>query len=140
MSVTKSFFVSVCLLILSAGAFAQDDKAKSTDSGSWSSGAGDSEPIKKKIEPGVWVYGRTHRFAEVGEINSFDTSPDGKTMAFGVSRGVKLFDLEKNKIVDEIKLGENEQIAGFVYVGSASEKQDDRDRPALGDVVQYWGS
>ena len=37
-----------------------------------------------------------------------------------------------------LQLGENEQVAGFVYVGTAAEKQDDRDRPALSDIVQHW--
>ena len=37
-----------------------------------------------------------------------------------------------------LDLSENEQIAGFVYVGTASEKQDDRDRPALSEIVQHW--
>jgi len=39
-----------------------------------------------------------------------------------------------------LQLKENEQIAGFIYVGTASEKQVDRDRPALGDIVQHWDS
>jgi nitroreductase len=36
-------------------------------------------------------------------------------------------------------LGEGERVAGFVYVGTASEKPEDRDRPKLGDVVRRWG-
>jgi len=35
-------------------------------------------------------------------------------------------------------LADNERIAGFVYIGEPTERQDDRDRPALGDVVSYW--
>lgn len=35
-------------------------------------------------------------------------------------------------------LGDDEQIAGFIYVGTATEKQADRDRPALGDIVTHW--
>lgn len=37
-----------------------------------------------------------------------------------------------------LQLGENERIAGFIYIGTASEKPDERDRPRLEDVVQYW--
>lgn len=35
-------------------------------------------------------------------------------------------------------LADNERIAGFVYIGSASERQEDRDRPVLNDIVSYW--
>ena len=41
-------------------------------------------------------------------------------------------------IRDVLQLGDNEQIAGFVYVGTANEKQDDRDRPMLDDIVEHW--
>jgi len=35
-------------------------------------------------------------------------------------------------------LGESEKVVGFVYIGTALERQADRDRPALADVVSYW--
>lgn len=35
-------------------------------------------------------------------------------------------------------LEENERIAGFVYVGRAAERQDDRPRPVLADIVTHW--
>lgn len=35
-------------------------------------------------------------------------------------------------------LGEAERVAGFVYIGRASEKPDERERPALADIVTYW--
>lgn len=35
-------------------------------------------------------------------------------------------------------LGENERIAGFVYVGTASERPEERDRPNLADIVTRW--
>ncbi len=35
-------------------------------------------------------------------------------------------------------LGEDETIAGFVYIGTANEAQSDRDRPVLGEIVSYW--
>ena len=37
-------------------------------------------------------------------------------------------------------LGDGERVAGFVYMGTASEKPEDRDRPKLGDVVKRWGA
>lgn len=36
-------------------------------------------------------------------------------------------------------LGDGERVAGFVYVGTAAEKPEDRDRPKLKDVVMRWG-
>lgn len=35
-------------------------------------------------------------------------------------------------------LADGEKFAGFVYIGTAIERQDDRPRPALADVVTYW--
>jgi len=35
-------------------------------------------------------------------------------------------------------LGERERVAGFVYVGTAGERQGERDRPALSDIVSRW--
>ena len=35
-------------------------------------------------------------------------------------------------------LGENERIAGFVYVGTPAEPSDERERPALSDIVSRW--
>ncbi len=35
-------------------------------------------------------------------------------------------------------LGGNERIAGFVYVGTPSEPSDERERPALSDIVSRW--
>lgn len=37
-------------------------------------------------------------------------------------------------------LGEDEKIAGFIYIGTASQQQDDRDRPALTDIVTHWNA
>jgi len=38
----------------------------------------------------------------------------------------------------ELALASNERIAGFVYVGSANARQDDRDRPVLADIVTRY--
>ncbi len=37
-----------------------------------------------------------------------------------------------------LKLADNERIAGFIYIGSEAEKQPDRDRPNLSDIVTRW--
>ena len=37
-----------------------------------------------------------------------------------------------------LELAENERVAGFIYIGTESEKQADRDRPALSDIVTRW--
>ena len=36
-------------------------------------------------------------------------------------------------------LGSNERLAGFIYVGNAREKPEDRERPALAEIVTRWG-
>jgi nitroreductase len=36
-------------------------------------------------------------------------------------------------------LAANERIAGFVYIGTAAERQEDRERPRLDDIVTRWG-
>lgn len=36
-------------------------------------------------------------------------------------------------------LAENERVAGFIYVGTASARLPDRDRPKLEDIVSQWG-
>lgn len=35
-------------------------------------------------------------------------------------------------------LADNERVAGFIYIGTATEKQPDRERPALADIVTRW--
>ncbi len=37
-----------------------------------------------------------------------------------------------------LKLAENERIAGFVYIGTAKERQADRDRPDLATITSTW--
>jgi nitroreductase len=37
-----------------------------------------------------------------------------------------------------LHLEENERVAGFIYIGTAKEKPEERDRPALADVVTTW--
>ena len=35
-------------------------------------------------------------------------------------------------------LADNERVAGFVYIGTDTAPQDDRERPALADIVTHW--
>jgi nitroreductase len=35
-------------------------------------------------------------------------------------------------------LGDNERIAGFIYIGTATERPEERERPALSDIVTRW--
>lgn len=37
-----------------------------------------------------------------------------------------------------LNLAENEKIAGFIYIGTQTERQDDRDRPDLAQIVTRW--
>jgi nitroreductase len=37
-----------------------------------------------------------------------------------------------------LKLAANERIAGFIYIGTATEQQPDRDRPQLAKIVTRW--
>lgn len=41
-------------------------------------------------------------------------------------------------IAAALGLAGNERVAGFVYVGTESEKQPDRERPELGKIVSRW--
>ena len=37
-----------------------------------------------------------------------------------------------------LSLADNERVAGFIYVGTAKEKPDERERPELADIVTSW--
>jgi nitroreductase len=39
---------------------------------------------------------------------------------------------------DALELTANERIAGFVYIGTAKERQADRERPDLGTITSHW--
>ena len=47
------------------------------------------------------IYGKSHRFAEVGQCQGFDSSPDGRTLVFAAGK-LKFFDLKENRVTDEI--------------------------------------
>lgn len=42
------------------------------------------------------------------------------------------------RVTAGLGLGANERMAGFVYIGTAIERQADRDRPDLAAIVSYW--
>jgi nitroreductase len=37
-----------------------------------------------------------------------------------------------------LRLADNERVAGFIYIGTARERQADRERPRLADIVSRW--
>lgn len=37
-----------------------------------------------------------------------------------------------------LKLAENEKVAGFIYVGTARERQEERERPDLAKIASHW--
>lgn len=41
-------------------------------------------------------------------------------------------------IAQALGLADNERVAGFVYIGSASETPEDRDRPDMTQIVSHW--
>ncbi|MGC2410284.1 MAG: nitroreductase [Methyloceanibacter sp.] len=47
---------------------------------------------------------------------------------YGYSQGVRA----------ALKLAENERVAGFVYIGTAKETPEERERPALADIAHPW--
>jgi nitroreductase len=47
---------------------------------------------------------------------------------YGYSKGVR----------EALRLAENERVAGFVYIGTAKEKPEERERPKLSDIVARW--
>jgi len=47
---------------------------------------------------------------------------------YGYSAGVR----------QALGLAENERVAGFIYIGTAKEKPDERERPVLADIVTSW--
>jgi nitroreductase len=41
-------------------------------------------------------------------------------------------------VADALGVGDNERIAGFVYIGTAAEPPEERRRPDIGDIVTEW--
>ena len=37
-----------------------------------------------------------------------------------------------------LSIADNERIAGFIYVGTPAERPEERERPALADIVTRW--
>jgi nitroreductase len=42
------------------------------------------------------------------------------------------------RVRQALRLAENERVAGFIYIGTAKGKPEERDRPALADIVTAW--
>ena len=45
----------------------------------------------------------------------------------------------EEKVCEALGGGKEDRIAGFVYIGTAAENPDERDRPSFDDVVSDWG-
>ncbi|MEM7784204.1 MAG: hypothetical protein AAF623_12685, partial [Planctomycetota bacterium] len=58
--------------------------------------------FRKQVEPGVVIYGMKNRFSDVGSVTGFDSSPDGRTLAFATAFGIKMFDLETDRVIETI--------------------------------------
>jgi nitroreductase len=43
-------------------------------------------------------------------------------------------------VKDRLGLAANERVAGFIYIGTASERPEDRERPALASIVTRYGA
>jgi len=43
-----------------------------------------------------------------------------------------------SQVCEALGLAQNERIAGFVYVGTAAVRPEDRERPVLSDIVTRW--
>lgn len=43
-------------------------------------------------------------------------------------------------VAKALHLGENERVAGFIYIGTAREAPSERERPVLSEIVQEWRS
>jgi hypothetical protein len=37
-----------------------------------------------------------------------------------------------------LKLADNERVAGYIYIGTAKERQEERDRPDLATIATHW--
>lgn len=89
-------FGVVCCLHLTekTGECFQSDDRRSHDDEAW----------VREIEPGVRLYGRVPKFAEVGQSDMFDASPDGRTIVFVSGQEIKFWDIESERIEGNIKL------------------------------------
>jgi nitroreductase len=58
-------------------------------------------------------------------------------LGYGTSWITEWYAFSKS-VADLIGLQGDEQVAGFIYIGTASETQPDRERPVLDDIVSRW--
>ena len=58
-------------------------------------------------------------------------------MGFGTSWITEWYSYSP-RVAARLGLAANERMAGFVYIGTASERQPDRERPQLASIVSHW--
>lgn len=58
-------------------------------------------------------------------------------LGFGTSWITEWYAFNRS-VATVLGLAGHEQVAGFVYIGTATEAQPDRDRPALAEIVSRW--
>ena len=56
------------------------------------------------VKPGIKRYGKIPEFAEVGQSQSFEVSPDAETLIFVSGQKLKFWDIEAGKVREEITL------------------------------------
>ena len=101
-------------LILLAVLFCQNSFVQTTAVGAMvQEDDGENVSLREEVEPGIFVFGRPHRFAEIGRAGGFDSSPDGRTLVFSGAK-LKFFDLVENKVVEEASVkGEYYQAVSY---------------------------
>ena len=72
----------------------------------------------------------TRKAKKGGKYRRFDTAADA--IRYVVE------ELPAQMVSGTILETENERVAGFVYIGTAKEKPEERERPALAAVVTQW--
>ena len=66
----------------------------------------------------------------------------GSNLSYTTGDHIAIWPTNAGKEVDRflkvLNLADNERVAGFVYIGTAKEKPDERERPKLSDIVATW--
>lgn len=68
---------------------------------------------------------------------AFNLCLAANALGYGTSWLTEWYSFSSN-VTKALGLAANERVAGFVYIGTDSAPQDDRDRPALADIVTRW--
>ncbi len=64
----------------------------------------DQHEWMREVDDGIYLVGQRNKYANVGDCTSFAVSPDGRTIVFATYRGLVVWDQEKNKVEEIIKL------------------------------------